>query len=161
MNTSPEPRDFLKNIGISNATLHYNLSPEALATEAVKKGQAKITSLGAITIDTGEFTGRSPKDRFIVRDEYTEKDVWWGNINIPFDAKKFDALYQKVVAYLSNKELYVRDGYACADQRYRLNIRTINEYPWSNLFVYNMFLRPTTEELTTMKPDWIIINAPG
>ncbi|MDH5603201.1 MAG: phosphoenolpyruvate carboxykinase (ATP) [Cyclobacteriaceae bacterium] len=161
MNNSPELRDFLANIGISNATFHYNLGPEALATAAVKKGQAKKTSLGAITIDTGEFTGRSPKDRFIVRDEYTEKDVWWGNINIPFESSKFDALYQKVVAYLSNKELYVRDGYACADQRYRLNIRTINEYPWSNLFVYNMFLRPTSEELNTIKPDWIIINAPG
>ena len=87
--------------------------------------------------------------------------MWWGDINIPFDADKFDALYDKVTAYLSDKEVYVRDSYACADPQYKLNIRVINEYPWSNMFAYNMFLRPTATELEGFDPEWLIVNAPG
>jgi phosphoenolpyruvate carboxykinase (ATP) len=87
--------------------------------------------------------------------------VWWGDINIPFDADKFDALYDKVTTYLSEKEVYVRDSYACADPQYQLNIRVINEYPWSNMFAYNMFLRPTATQLEGFDPEWLIVNAPG
>jgi len=87
--------------------------------------------------------------------------VWWGDINIPFDTDKFDALYDKVTTYLSEKEVYVRDSYACADPQYQLNIRVINEYPWSNMFAYNMFLRPTATELEGFDPEWLIVNAPG
>ena len=87
--------------------------------------------------------------------------MWWGDINIPFDTDKFDALYDKVTTYLSEKEVYVRDSYACADPQYQLNIRVINEYPWSNMFAYNMFLRPTATELEGFDPEWLIVNAPG
>ncbi|MDB4298743.1 phosphoenolpyruvate carboxykinase (ATP), partial [Flavobacteriaceae bacterium] len=87
--------------------------------------------------------------------------VWWGDINIPFDAYKFDELYDKVTTYLSEKEVYVRDSYACADPQYQLNIRVINEYPWSNMFAYNMFLRPTATQLEGFDPEWLIVNAPG
>ena len=87
--------------------------------------------------------------------------MWWGDINIPFDADKFDALYDKVTTYLSEKEVYVRDSYACADPQYQLNIRVINEYPWSNMFAYNMFLRPTATQLEGFDPEWLIVNAPG
>ncbi|MGK7392770.1 MAG: phosphoenolpyruvate carboxykinase (ATP) [Candidatus Cyclobacteriaceae bacterium M2_1C_046] len=151
----------LEKLGIKNATVHWNLSPEKLADIAVAKGQAERVNSGAIAVDTGEFTGRSPKDRFIVKDEITEDPVWWGNINIPFEADKFDQLQEKMVKYLSEKELFVRDAYACADPKYRLNVRVINEYPWSNMFVYNMFLRPTEDELKNFDPEWTIINAPG
>jgi phosphoenolpyruvate carboxykinase (ATP) len=120
-----------------------------------------VSSSGALAVNTGEFTGRSPKDRFIVKDEVTKDLVWWGDINIPFDPDAFQSLYEKVTAYLSNKELYVRDSYACADENYKLNIRVINEYPWSNMFAYNMFLRPTEEELKDFTPEWTIVNAPG
>src|SRR5690606_18560077 len=81
--------------------------------------------------------------------------------NIPFDAAKFDALYSRVMNYLSGKEVFVRDAYACADDQYRLNIRVINEQPWMNLFAYNMFLRPEEEELENFKEDWLIVNAPN
>lgn len=151
----------LEKLGIKNATAHWNLSPEKLADIAVSKGQAERVNSGAIAVDTGEFTGRSPKDRFIVKDEITEDPVWWGNINIPFSADKFDQLQEKMVKYLSEKEIFVRDAYACADPNYRLDVRVINEHPWSNMFVYNMFLRPTEEELKNFNPEWIIINAPG
>lgn len=151
----------LKSLGINNAKVRYQLSPDELHNITVEKGQGVTASSGALAVNTGEFTGRSPKDRFIVKDAITQDRVWWGNINIPFESDAFDALYNKVVDYLSEKELFVRDCYACADHDYNLNIRVVNEYPWSNLFVYNMFLRPNEEELENFNPEWTVINAPG
>ncbi|WP_108867577.1 phosphoenolpyruvate carboxykinase (ATP) [Aquimarina aquimarini] len=151
----------LKHYGIENATMRYQLSPDELQDEVVQKDQGKITASGALAINTGEFTGRSPMDRFIVKDDITKDKIWWGDINIPFESNAFDALYDKVTNYLSGKEIFVRDSYACSDPKYRLNIRVINEYAWSNMFAYNMFLRPTEEELKDFDPEWTIINAPG
>ena len=151
----------ISDLGIKNATAHWNLSPDELASISIQKGQASLTSTGAINIKTGEFTGRSPMDRFIVRDAITEDSVWWGNINLPFDTEKFDTLHQKILDYLSHKELYVRDAYACAEEKYRMNIRIVNEYAWSNMFAYNMFLRPKETEITNFNPEWTILNAPG
>tara|TARA_Y100000991_G_scaffold160266_1_gene122475 strand:+ start:1142 stop:2743 length:1602 start_codon:yes stop_codon:yes gene_type:complete len=151
----------ISDLGIKNSKTHWNLSSDELQEHALKKGQAKLTSQGAITINTGKFTGRSPLDRFIVKDSITKDSVWWGDINIPFDEKNFDQLHKKIINYLSSKELYARDSYACANDNHRLNIRVINEYPWSNLFAYNMFLRPTEDELKTFKHEWLILNAPG
>ena len=151
----------LEAYGIKNAKVKYQLSPEQLHDITVEKGLGLEASSGALAVNTGEFTGRSPKDRFIVKDDITKDRVWWGDINIPYEADKFDALYNKVVDYLSNKEVFVRDSYACADEDYRLNIRIINEYPWSNQFAYNMFLRPTEDELKDFDPEWTVVNAPG
>jgi len=151
----------LEQYGIKNAQVKYQLSPEHLHDITLEKGQGKESSSGALAVNTGEFTGRSPMDRFIVKDSITEDKVWWGNINIAFDADKFQKLYDKVTNYLSEKEVFVRDSYACADENYKLNIRVINEYPWSNMFAYNMFLRPTNAELENFDPEWTIVNAPG
>jgi len=151
----------LNSLGIKNSTIHYQLSSNELHHKTLEKKQGKESSLGAIAINTGEFTGRSPMDRFIVKDDITKDEVWWGDINIPFESDKFDKLYDKVVSYLSEKEIFVRDSYACADPNYKLNIRVVNEYPWSNMFAYNMFLRPTEEELKGFSPEWTVINAPG
>ena len=151
----------LEKYGIKNANVQYQLSPKQLQEITIKKGQGVQSSSGALAVNTGEFTGRSPMDRFIVKDDITKDRVWWGNINIPFDSGKFDKLYDKVVNYLSEKEVFVRDSYACADEDYKLNIRVINEYSWSNMFAYNMFLRPTQAELENFSPEWTIVNAPG
>lgn len=151
----------LDSYGIRNAIIHYQLTSSELHNETIKKGQGKEANSGSLAVNTGEFTGRSPMDRFIVKDEVTQDKVWWGKINIPFSPEKFDALYDKVTNYLSNKEVYVRDSYVCADNEYRLNIRLINEYPWSNMFALNMFLRPTKGELKLFDPEWIVVNAPG
>ncbi|MFQ3238460.1 MAG: phosphoenolpyruvate carboxykinase (ATP) [Olleya marilimosa] len=151
----------LEQYGIKNAQVKYQLTPDQLQEETLEKGQGKVASSGVLAVNTGEFTGRSPMDRFIVKDSITEDKVWWGNINIPFDADKFQKLYDKVTAYLSNKEVFVRDSFACADENYKLNIRVINEYPWSNMFAYNMFLRPTEDELKDFTPEWTVVNAPG
>ncbi|WP_289038474.1 phosphoenolpyruvate carboxykinase (ATP) [uncultured Zobellia sp.] len=151
----------LKSYGITHDNLHYQLSPSELEAITLERKMGKKASSGALAVNTGEFTGRSPKDRFIVKDAITEEKVWWGDINIPFEPSKFDVLYDKVIAYLNEKELFVRDCYACADHNYRMDIRVINEYPWSNQFAYNMFIRPTEEELKNFEPEWTVVNAPG
>ena len=155
------PKASVEELGIKDATVQWNLPAGELAKIAVEKGMAEETNTGAITINTGEFTGRSPKDRFIVKDEITKDAVWWGNINIPFEPEKFDQLYDKVTGYLSGKEIYARDAYVCADPRYKTNIRVVTELPWSNMFCYNMFLRPSKEEIENFQPEWTVICAPG
>ena len=151
----------LNQYGIKNARINYQLSSQELHQETLTKGQGKEANTGALAINTGEFTGRSPMDRFIVKDDVTSEKIWWGDINIPFDSNKFDDLYDRVTEYLSEKEIYVRDSFACADENYKMNIRVINEYPWSNMFAYNMFLRPTASELENFEPEWVVVNAPG
>lgn len=151
----------LKNMGIENAKIQYQLSPNELHDITIKSEQGLENNTGALAINTGEFTGRSPQDRFIVKDSITEDKVWWGKVNIPFEPTAFDALYKKMTAYLSNKEIFVRDSYVCADPNYKLNVRVVTETAWANLFCHNMFLRPTNEELANFTPEWTVICAPG
>lgn len=152
----------LDYLGLKNlATAFWNLSPAELVEETIALEQGSLTSTGAIAIDTGEFTGRSPKDKFIVKDSNTENSVWWSQFNIPFESAKFDRLFQRMQAYLTGREVYVRDAYVCADPRYRMNVRVVTEYPWSNMFAYNMFMRPSKDELKTIQPDWHVICVPG
>ncbi len=150
------------DLGLGNVSAAYwNLTPAELVEESIIRGEGQLVDSGALAADTGEFTGRSPKDRFIVKDAVTENSVWWGDVNIPFEASKFDALYNRVCAYLSGKEIFVRDSYACADAKYRTNIRVVTEQAYHNIFANNLFLRPTAEEILSFDPEWTIINAPG
>jgi phosphoenolpyruvate carboxykinase (ATP) len=152
----------LKELGLGNvANAFWNLTPAELVEDSILRGMGVLADSGALAIDTGEFTGRSPKDRFIVCDEKTENTVWWGDINIKFSSENFDKLEQKVSSYLQNRDIYVRDAYACADDAHRLNIRVVTEYPWSNQFASNMFLRPETAELENFAPEWHVVCAPG
>ncbi len=154
--------DLKKSIGLSGLGQQFwNLSPSELIEDCIITGDGMLTDTGALAIDTGEFTGRSPKDRFIVRDEITEKAVWWGDVNIGFSPEKFDVLYTRMKSFLIEKDVYVRDTYACADEKFRLNIRVVSEFAWSNLFAYNMFLRPTSDELQNFNPDWHIVCVPS
>lgn len=148
-------------MGIKNANVKYQLTPDELHDITIEKGQGVESSTGALAINTGEFTGRSPQDRFIVKDSITEDKVWWGNVNIPFDSDKFEKLYNKVTEYLSDKEVFVRDSYVCADPNYRMNVRVVTECAWSNLFCYNMFLRPEDSELENFDAEWHVVCAPG
>jgi len=146
--------------GVQN--VYWNLGPAELVETALAAGEGQLCDNGALASDTGEFTGRSPKDRFVVKDAITENAVWWGDINIPFASDDFDALYDRVAAYLGGKTVYARDAYACADPAHRLDIRVITELAYSNLFCYNLFLRPTAEELSKAgEPEWTILCAPG
>lgn len=157
------PTQHLVKIGLQNTdSIHYQSSPEELVEATLRMGEGILTDSGALSLRTGEFTGRSPKDKFTVKDDITKDTVHWNEFNIPIDEKYFHLIQKKIIDYLGKQpELWVRDCYACADPRYRLNIRVVTEKPWTNLFAYNMFLRPEEEELDEFKPEWTVISAPG
>lgn len=156
------PKANLETLGIKNNTNQYwNLTPEELVEETIKRNQGNLNNTGALAVDTGEFTGRAPKDKFIVKDDNTKDSVDWGGFNLPVEPPVFDKLYNDVVNYLSGKDVFVRDCYACADDAFRLNVRVVTEYPWANMFAYNMFLRPTADEVKDITPEWHVIQAPG
>lgn len=157
------PTKNLLKIGLKNTeSIHYQLSPEELVQDTLRMGEGVLNDTGALVIRTGEFTGRSPKDKFIVKDEITADTVNWNEFNIPIDEKYFDIVFKKVTAYLDQlNEIWVRDCFACADPRFRLNVRMINEKPWNNLFAYNMFLRPSEDELENFDAEWHVISVPG
>ena len=138
----------------------YQLSAAELVKEALENKEGTLASSGALAIDTGKFTGRSPKDRFIVCDDVTENTVWWGDINIKFSPDKFNSLLNKITNYLSDKDYYVRDASACANPDYSISIRVITETAYQNLFANNLFIRPDKKDLGTT-PEWTIIAAPG
>ncbi|MBO0360134.1 phosphoenolpyruvate carboxykinase (ATP) [Hymenobacter sp. BT186] len=143
------------------AEVHLNLPADALVQHALRRHEGQLTDTGALMADTGRFTGRSPKDRFIVQDAGTQDSVWWGDINLPFAPEKFDQLHRKMVAYLEGKELFVREAYAGANPDYQLKLRVVNELAWHNLFCHNLFLRPEAAADTSWLPDFSIICAPG
>lgn len=155
------PSANLADLGLNVAIAHWNLSPEELVDKTLELGQGELNDTGALCVSTGKFTGRSPKDKFTVKDAITQDSVDWGDVNIPFEPAAFDKLYDRVCAYMEGKEVWVRDAYACADPKYRLNVRVVNETPWANLFCNDLFLRPTAEEINTQNNDWLILQAPG
>ncbi|WP_299120472.1 phosphoenolpyruvate carboxykinase (ATP) [uncultured Winogradskyella sp.] len=151
----------LDQYGIKDAQIHYQLEPKKLQAITLEKGMGKETLNGTLAINTGKFTGRSPEDRFLVKDEYTKDRIWWGKSNKGISPEHFDYLQGEIENYLSGKELFVRDGYVCADPNYKMNVRTVTEYPWSNMFIYNMFLRPDESELENFEEEWLVLCAPG
>jgi len=157
------PGKKLLNLGLKSVeNIHYQLSPEELVQDTLRIGEGSLSDSGALVIRTGEFTGRSPKDKFTVRDETTADVVNWNEFNIPLEPKYFEIIYKKVIDYLDQRpELWVRDCFVCADPRYRVRIRVVNEKPWNNLFAYNMFIRPQEDELDSFRADWHVITAPG
>src|SRR5580692_1111318 len=142
------PTNKLVQLGLRiTDTIHYQLSPEELTKDSLRRKEGVLNDTGALVIRTGEFTGRSPKDRYIIKDEITTDTIHWNDFNQPMDEQYFDVIFSKITGYLNRlPEIWVRDCYVCADPRYRLNIRVINEQASLNLFAYNMFLRPNEEE---------------
>ncbi len=139
-----------------------NLQRAAVIEDTIKLGHGHLTSTGALMIKTGQFTGRAPKDRFIVKDATTEHTVDWNNINMPIDPVSYDKLYKKIIDYANSADrVYVRDAFACANPKYRLNVRVYTEYPWQSLFVYNMFLRVNEKDQKNFTPDWEVYCFPG
>ena len=152
----------LEAVGIERSgRVHWNLSAAALYEEAIRRGEGELAADGPLVCRTGQHTGRSPNDKFVVREPSSEQHVAWGNVNRPLDADKFDALHQDLVAHLADKDLFVLDAWAGADPAYRLPIRVISEYAWHNLFARNMFL-PETDAASqaTHEPQFTVITAP-
>ena len=144
---------------LNSGRTHFNLSPASLVEHSIRRGEARLASNGAIVGYTNR-TGRSPKDKFLVKDALTSGNVAWGAVNQPFDSDKFDALYDRVMEHLQGRELFVQDLFCGADPAYRLPIRVINEYAWHNLFVRQLFLRPTAAELKQHHAEFTVISAP-
>lgn len=141
--------------------VYYNLSAPELIEHTLRLGQGQLADSGALVVSTGEFTGRSPKDKFVVVDSQTAPIVWWGDINHRFPQEKFDSLLLRITAYLQQKTVYVRDCFAGADTQHQIKVRVLNENPWQNLFVHNLFIRPTKEQLQGFIPDFTILAVPG
>ncbi|MCH9007647.1 phosphoenolpyruvate carboxykinase [candidate division KSB1 bacterium] len=151
----------LEKHGIKNVSnAWFNLSTPALYEYAVRRLEGHIAHLGPFVVTTGHHTGRSPNDKFIVREPSSEKNIWWGDVNRDFDASKFENLHNRLLAYLQGKDLFVQDCYACADPNYRISVRVITETAWHNIFAKNLFIQVPREELGNFQPDFTIINAP-
>jgi phosphoenolpyruvate carboxykinase (ATP) len=157
---------FISSFGIDRqgfsaaATVHWNLSPARLVEMAVLRGEAKLASEGPLVCLTGSQTGRSPQDRFVVGDAAVDADIWWGEVNRRFERERFAALRRRVQQYLADRDLFVFDGYAGADPRYRLPVRVITELAWHNLFARNMFLRETDgARLAVFEPGLTVADA--
>ncbi|MEJ5994120.1 phosphoenolpyruvate carboxykinase (ATP) [Pedobacter sp. Du54] len=142
-------------------SVKYQLSVAELVEEALKNGEGTLVDSGALAVDTGKFTGRSPKDRFIVCDELTQDTVWWGDINLKFSPQHFDVLLEKVLEHLSDKQIYVRDCYACASENYKTSIKVVTEDAFQNLFAHHLFLRYAEQKEVPEQSEWTIISAPS
>jgi phosphoenolpyruvate carboxykinase (ATP) len=152
----------LDYLGIINPTEVYrNATIPFLTERAVAKGEGILSETGALTVYTGKYTGRSPDDRFIVDEPSIHDLIDWGKVNVPLSPAKFDNLNSKITAFLQKRELFVFDGYAGADPDYRVKIRVVNELASENLFIHQLLIRPTEEELETFEPDFTILAAPG
>ena len=151
----------MKSDILSEAQVFFQLDPEQLTEIIINNNEGQLTNTESVAVNTGRFTGRSPEDRFIVLDEITKDQVDWGEINKPIKPEYFKKLKENVLEYLKGKKVYKRFAYAGALEDYRLNLEVITEYSWSNLFAYNMFLRPEKSELENFKKEWTVIDAPG
>lgn len=148
----------LDNLG---AKVHRNLTVGKLVETALRKEGAVLTNTGALSINTGKYTGRSPGDRFIVDEPSIHDKIDWGKVNVPISSEKFENLYNKVLGYIKDKELFVFDGFVGADKNYRMPIRVVNEYACQNLFAQQLFIKPKAGELEGFKPEYTVIAAPG
>lgn len=150
----------LQSLGINKGTINWNLDSQSLTEKTIELHQGVLNDSGALCVNTGKFTGRSPKDKFIVQDSITEKSVDWGDVNIPISYEIYNNLKAKMISFLEGKELWARNCYAGADPSYKLNVTVVNTTPWANLFCGNLFIQPTNEEIEVFEKEWIIIQVP-
>ena len=149
-------------LGIAGSgTAYRNLAPAQLVEAALRRGEGTLSETGALVVKTGKYTGRSPDDKFIVDTPAVHDEIAWGKINVPIEKAKFDAIKAKILAYLQNKEIFVFDGFAGADPKYTKRFRIINELASQNLFIHQLLIRPTDEQLDDYVPDYTIYAAPG
>jgi phosphoenolpyruvate carboxykinase (ATP) len=141
--------------------VYWNLSAAVLYEHAIRKDEGVIAAEGPLVCRTGAHTGRSPNDKFIVREPSSEAHVFWGKTNRPIEPAQFDVLKKDVLAYLADKELYVQDLHAGADRTFRLPVRFVHELAWQSLFVRNLFIVPSDADLTGFQPEFTVVTAPG
>jgi phosphoenolpyruvate carboxykinase (ATP) len=148
--------------GIKAQHAYWNLSAGELYEHTIRRNEGQIAHLGPLVVNTGQHTGRSPNDKFIVREASSEKHVWWGKVNREISAENFERIYQKVLAHIAQREIYVQDCFAGAAPEYRVPIRVVAEYAWHSLFARHMFVRPDwTTQASNHVPEFTVINTPG
>lgn len=154
---------FVSNLeeALRQTKTYDNLSAAELTEKALERHEGSLTSSGALRVETGKYTGRSPKDKFIVKETATKNAINWGSVNQAIDEESFRHLYEKVLNYLGEKECYVFRGFAGADPDYRLPIQVVSEYAWHDLFARQLFIEPTKEELAAHHSEFTVISAPG
>lgn len=162
MYTTQKLMDELAALGFRNMNQVYrNLTTPALYEEAVRRREGSISHRGPFVVRTGQYTGRSPNDKFVVKEQSSEDHIWWGEVNQPMDEAKFASLYMRLVAYWQGRDLFVQDCYAGADPKYRIPLRVITEDAWHSMFARDMFIRIFDDaELDRHKPEFTVINAP-
>ncbi|MDZ4135682.1 MAG: phosphoenolpyruvate carboxykinase (ATP), partial [Paracoccaceae bacterium] len=154
------PAQRLDDQGITGlGAVHYNLNEPALVEAAIIRGEGRLGIGGAFLVSTGQFTGRSPKDKFVVRTQTTENTIWWEN-NAPMAPAAFDLLRADMMAHMQGREYFVQDLYAGADPDYRLDVRLVTELAWHGLFIRHLLRKPAQAELDGFVPQWTIINCP-
>ena len=152
----------LDKMGIAAKAVYRNLCPADLTERAIKHGEGKLTDTGALSVMTGKYTGRSPKDKFIVDTEGVHDKIAWGSVNMPIERSVFQAIRKEMIDYLAGKEVYIFDGFAGADPKCTRKFRIINELASQHLFIHQLLIRPTKEELASYgEADFTILVAPG
>lgn len=152
----------LSALGISNVgDVYRNLSVAELVEHTIMRGEGVLASNGALCVETGKYTGRSPKDKYIVDEPSIHDEINWGEVNVPISVEAFENLYRKMLAYVQGRDLYIFDGFVGADEDYRMGVRVIAELPAQCLFSTQLFIRPSQEELKDHKADLTVIAVPG
>ncbi|MBR7082131.1 MAG: phosphoenolpyruvate carboxykinase (ATP) [Oscillospiraceae bacterium] len=152
----------LEKLGIINPkNVYRNLAPAALVEKALERGEGTLSNSGALVVKTGKYTGRSAKDKFIVDSKGVHDEIAWGSVNVPCTQEQFDAIYEKMIAYLQNRDIFIFDGFAGADPKYTKRFRIVNELASQNLFIHQLLRRPTADQLKDFEEDYTIIAAPG
>ena len=145
---------------INDRSVYWNLRAPALVSHTLERGLGKLSEGGALVVLTGQHTGRSPKDKFIVDEPSSSDEIWWGDVNARIDEAHFDGLERKMLAHLRERDLWVQDLYAGAEPSYRLRVRVVSESPWHSLFARNMFIEPAPEDLSDFEPGFTVLHAP-
>ncbi|CAN5650877.1 phosphoenolpyruvate carboxykinase (ATP) [soil metagenome] len=151
----------LESQGLSGLSAkHWNLAPAVLAEHALSRGEGMLSNTGALVFHTGTYTGRSPRDKFLVFEPSSEAHIGWGEVNQPFEPEAFDVLFDRVIEHLRGRELFVQDTFAGTDPTHRLPVRVICERAYHSLFAHQLFVNPTPEEQARLRPEFTVISAP-
>ena len=155
-------KDYVESLGIiAPKAVYRNLTPARLVEAALRRGEGTLSETGALVVTTGKYTGRSPNDRFVVDVPCVHDEIAWGKVNVPIEKEKADRIYNRLVSYLQGREIFIFDGYAGADPEYSLPVRVVNELASQNLFIHQLLVRPTEEQLSSFVPGFTVIAAPG
>jgi phosphoenolpyruvate carboxykinase (ATP) len=160
--TKPRDATTLAGHGIApGGPVLWNPTTPVLYEHALLRAEGRIAHGGPLVVDTGVHTGRSPKDKFVVREPGSEERVWWGDVNRPLEERLYDGLRDKVTSYLAERDLYVVDAFAGADPAHRISVRVVTDRPYHALFARTMFIVPSAEELAAFEPQAVVLHAPG